>query len=353
MRILLVDDEQISLTLVAHHVSSVGYDVLTAQNGEDALEILHEHTCPIVITDWDMPRMDGLELCRRIRAMTDRDYVYIIMLTSHSDGHSVVTGLSAGADEFITKPCRPEELQVRLRTAERILALQSRNLTIFTLAKLAESRDPETGAHLERIREYARTLTRDLLNRSIYGQIVNAEFVDLIYQTSPLHDIGKVGVPDGVLQKPGRLTNAEFEVMKQHTVIGWGTLSAAAAQFPNARFLTMAAEIARSHHERYDGTGYPDGLRGAEIPVAARVVALADVYDALTTKRVYKEAFTHESARSIILDGRSSHFDPNVVDSFMRCESEFSSIRAALNDGVAGDVALLGAPRGPLAETRG
>jgi putative two-component system response regulator len=221
---------------------------------------------------------------------------------------------------------------VRLSVAERIISLENKNLLVFTLAKLAESRDCETGAHLDRMREYSRLLAEHLSKSEGYASEVDADYVRTIYLTSPLHDIGKVGIPDHILLKPGKLTVDEYEVMKQHALIGSQTLDAALQAYPSAQYLRFARDIAQSHHEKFDGTGYPHGLAGKAIPLCARIVAVADVYDALTTKRVYKEAFSHEVAKDIILKGRGTDFDPDVVDAFLAQEENFLLVKARLND---------------------
>jgi len=216
---------------------------------------------------------------------------------------------------------------VRLRGAERLLSLETRDLTIFALAKLAESRDAYTGTHLERIREYCRLLAEELSHWPKFGDCVDGEYAQLLYLTSPLHDIGKVGIPDRVLLKPGRLTPEEFEIMKRHATLGGETLEAAACAHPEAQFLAMARDIALTHHERFDGKGYPRGLAGEEIPLCGRIAALADVYDALTSARVYKPEFSHATARSIILEGRGTQFDPDVVEAFLRREADFLAVQ--------------------------
>lgn len=330
MKILIVDDDMISQELLRNVLEESGYTVVTAEDGVEAMEILESERIRFVITDWDMPEMTGLELCRRIRARSHHGYVYTILLTSHGQSREIVEGMTAGADDFIVKPFNGPELLVRIRAGERILSLETRELLIFSLAKLAESRDPETGRHLERVQNYSRLLAHAMASQSKYAGVIDDEFVHLVYQTSPLHDIGKVGIPDSILLKPGRYSDDEFELMKAHTTIGAETLDAALAQNPNARFLQIAREIAAAHHERYDGRGYPLGLSGNEIPLSARIVAVADVYDALTSKRVYKDAFAHHVARNIILKDSGTHFDPDVVDAFLEVESQFLEIRNSL-----------------------
>ena len=330
--ILLVDDDPACLGMLSDVLEAMGIATETARDGQEALEMIYRGDFRIVLSDWQMPGMSGIELCRRIRQRPLSGYVYFILLTSLDRRDNLVAGLRAGADDFITKPFDPEELQVRLRAASRIVSLESRNVIIFALAKLAESRDPETGAHLERIREYSRLLAERLSQLPKYAEVIDADYVRTIYTTSPLHDIGKVGIPDHVLLKPGPLTAEEFEIMKQHAIIGSNTLNAALQEQPDAEYLRFARDIAASHHEKYDGSGYPLGLRGDDIPLCGRIVAVADVYDALTTARVYKDAFSHEKARKIILEGRGSHFDPDVVDAFLFHEQAFINIRQRLQD---------------------
>jgi putative two-component system response regulator len=319
-----VDDNEVALAALGQLLREGGYEVIEARSGREALCVMADSPCRIVISDWVMPEMDGLELCRRLRSDDFGGYVYVILLTARNAIDDVVEGLSSGADDFLTKPFHPEELRCRVRAGERILALETRDVAIFAMAKLAESRDPETGQHLDRIRTYARLLAQELVGRAGLGEVVDAEFVRLIYLTSPLHDIGKIGIPDSVLLKPGRLSDREFEIMKTHAQIGADTLEAALRQYPGIGFLRMARDIALTHHERFGGSGYPNGLRGQDIPLSGRIVALADVYDALTTRRVYKGAFTHELAATMIVQESETHFDPVVVEAFQSCAEQFA-----------------------------
>lgn len=332
MRVLIADDDEIALELLEHTLLQAGHEVVKVNNGRAALEQIRTGEFRMLISDWEMPEMDGIELCKRVRERHYGGYTYVILVTSNDGCDNVVAGLEAGADDFLSKPFQPSELCVRLRAGERLLSLESRNLMIFALAKLAESRDPETGAHLERMREYCKLIAETLSHKPEHEHIVDGEYVQSIYLTSPLHDIGKVGIPDSVLLKPGRLTPEEFDVMKTHTTIGAETLSAAMEQNPDAEFLRMARDIALTHHEKVDGSGYPNGLSQRSIPLCGRIVALADVYDALRAKRVYKEAFTHEVARSIILEGCGSHFDPAIVECFLEREAEFIDIHNCFLD---------------------
>jgi putative two-component system response regulator len=335
MKIMVVDDDELMLQMLEHTLRKHKHEVISATNGRAALERLRDEPCQIVISDWEMPEMTGPDLVAAIRANSSASYVYLILLTGRDGSNHVIEGLRAGADDFVTKPFNPAELAMRVRVAERVLALESRDLIIFSMAKLAESRDPDTGAHLERVRGYSRILARHLSTLPKFAGVVDANFVRLIYLTSPLHDIGKVAIPDCVLLKPASLSDDEYAMMKEHTTLGAATLQASLAEYPEASFLMMAKEIALTHHERYDGTGYPQRLGGPAIPLCGRIVALADVYDALTSKRVYKGSFSHPVARSILIDGRGKHFDPDIVDAFLHCEAQFLDVLNRYGDHVA------------------
>ena len=334
MQVLIVDDDDFALDMVEHALTRMGYSAVRASDGREAMRILALGEIRLVITDWDMPGMNGVELCRAIRREDLSGYVYIIMLTGREGRKQRMEGLYAGADDFLNKPLDPDELLVCLKTAERILSLETREVALFALAKLAESRDPETGAHIERVQNYARLIAQNLPTdvKKRYG--IDDDYTRLLYQTSPLHDLGKVGIPDAVLLKPGKHTPEEFEVMKTHAAIGAQTLQAALRRFPNVRFLQMARDIAVTHHEHFDGSGYPHGLAGEQIPLCGRIVAVADVYDALTSRRVYKEMVSHEVARAIIVTDAGSHFDPEVVAGFLQAEPLINAVRERLRDDI-------------------
>ena len=333
MKILVVDDELVSRKKMERLIQSLGYETVVAENGREALEIWKSDRVRMVITDWNMPEIDGLSLCKKIRASEGGQYTYLIMVTARNATNDLVAGMDAGADDFITKPFVKEELAVRIRAAERILAFETKDVVIFSMAKLAESRDPETGQHLERIRYYSKALVESAAGMDSFFRRIDKAFMDNIFLSSPLHDIGKIGIPDYILLKPGRLDDREFVTMKKHTKIGFDAIDGALKKFPKANYLRMSAEIALSHHEKFDGTGYPNGLKEVEIPLSARIVALADIFDALISKRVYKEAYTPDVAKDIITSEKEKHLDPDLVDAYLLAEEKFIEISNQFKDG--------------------
>lgn len=356
-RILIVDDSEINREILRTLLAG-SFELEEAVDGEECLAKLPRFAPDVVLLDVMMPGLSGYDVCRRIKTSPVGEFTQVMLVSGKASAAERLEGFEAGADDYIVKPFNHEEflarirVQFRLRNAlarlwksdarlrefnselERLVDQRTRDvvvmrdLTIFVLAKLAESRDPETGAHLERMRCYSRILADQLRQQGPYTHLVDEEFVEDIYRSSPLHDIGKVGIPDAILLKPGRLTAEEFEVMKRHAVIGAETLEEAARQSGGCgKFLTMAIEIARHHHERFDGSGYPDGLAGQQIPLSARIVSLADVYDALTSRRVYKEAFASDTTTGIIEAEAGTHFDPAVVEAFRAREDDFRAVR--------------------------
>lgn len=328
MHLLVVDDDAEVLALIVETLESFGHSVVTATNGAEALAAFQKDVFRLVITDWQMPEVDGPALCRAIRSSRSPGHTYIIMLTALHGANCVVSGLDAGADDYQTKPFAPEELRARVRVGERLLAIEARDLVLSALAELVEFRDNETGQHIKRVQHYARLLAQYLCDASGHPE-VNAGYVLLVHETSALHDVGKVAIPDTILRKPGKLTRGEFEVMKTHAAIGRRFFDHLLQKSPGAPFLEMCRDIAGSHHERWDGAGYPEGLKGAEIPLAARLMAVADVYDGLTSERCYRKAMSHDEARTIILDGTGTHFDPAVVNAFQAHEEEFRETATA------------------------
>lgn len=337
MHLLAVDDDPIALELLSSALADTGHTVHSALSGADALALIRKQPIHLVISDWMMPDMDGVALCRRIRAESYGRYIYIIMVTARDAADDLMEAFRAGADDYMAKPFDPAILRVRIRAAERVLSLQAREVAVFALARLAEWRDPETSFHLQRIREYVRILGEELAHSGDFNGAITSSFVENLVHTSPLHDIGKVGIPDAVLFKRARLNASEFQLMQRHTLIGAATLEAASHQCPEADYLLMARDIALCHHERFDGKGYPHSLAGDRIPLCARIVALADVYDALTNRRVYKKGYPHEVAREIIRQEQGKHFDPRVAAAFLAAEDAFLAVQVPRDPGALSD----------------
>lgn len=323
------------------------FEVDSAFQGQEGLQCVkqvceHHDAYAVAFVDVRMPPgWDGIETARRIMEVDAE--LSIVICTAYSDysWQEIINRLPR-SDRFLILRKPFDAIEVRqLATAlakKWELARESeektreitatRDVTVFALAQLAESRDTETGEHLQRMRRYAQILAERLALHGPYQDEIDAAFIEDLYRSSPLHDIGKVAIPDAVLLKPGRLTQEEFDVMKTHTLHGAHTLKKAAAATAYGSFLRMAIDIARHHHERFDGSGYPDGLKGMQIPLAARIVALADVYDALTSARCYKAPMSHDEAVSLIFQDSGRHFDPAVVDAFRDCLGEFEAVRS-------------------------
>ena len=355
-RIVIVDDEPGVRRLLRAHLSCLPYEALEARDAAEAMAFLAEAPRPaLVLSDIEMPGLSGVELLKRIKGLDSN--IQVVMVTGQQDLETVRQCLREGAYDYLVKPFDPDDL---LNTVERALERarlirqneeyqlnlermvleqtveirQTRDIALITLARLAESRDHATGQHLERMAAYSRRLAEQLAD-GVYSGSIGTGFVEHLYKSSPLHDIGKVGIPDSILLKPGPLTAEEREIMRRHPEIGGETLRSVVEQFRGNTFLTMGMEIAYSHHERWDGRGYPFGLSGDEIPLAARIVAVADAYDAITSRRPYKGAFGHDEAIRRITVDRGRHFDPVLVDGFLACHPDFDSIRQRLTDPVA------------------
>lgn len=351
--VLVVDDEPGVRDLLLSQVGYLGYRCQAAMDGHEALRFLTSGGHPdLVLSDINMPELSGLDLLRRIKSIDP--LVQVVMVSGLQDLETVRTCLREGAYDYVVKPFELDDLG---NTVERALERgrlirqneeyrrhlermvqeqteeirQTRDMALLTLAKLAESRHNETGLHLDRMAQYSRRLAEEL-RKGPYASQVTLEFVEHLHKSSPLHDIGKVGIPDAVLMKPGPLTDEEEEIMKTHTTIGGDTLRYVVEKFERQTFLTMGMQIAYHHHERWDGMGYPENLRGAEIPLPARLVTLADAYDAITSVRPYKTAHTHQEAVARIELDRGRHFDPVLVDAFLRCHQDFDLIHRRYTD---------------------
>ncbi len=323
MKVLVVEDNRLNRLMLVSFLNDFGAEILVAEDGIQALFLWETELPDIVITDLSMPGINGIELVSRIREREQVKYTYIVVLTVNDDNATLEKSYEAGADDFLVKPFNRSELKHLIAAAERIISMFSQQLVIYALAQLSEMRDVETGQHIERIGIFCRVLSKALKKDPHYSYQITGQFIEDIALSSALHDIGKVGIEDRILLKPGALDDEERNQMKRHTTFGSQVIESIGTKYPQIKFLKMAAVIARWHHERYDGTGYPDGLKGEDIPLSARIVAVADVYDALVTERVYKPNFSHQKAFDIIVAGSGTQFDPGVVDAFVRSQSDF------------------------------
>ncbi|MRX06675.1 response regulator [Pseudoduganella sp. FT25W] len=348
--VLVVDDTPDNIDLLCA-VLEPYYRTRIATNGERALKIAGSAPHPdLVLLDVMMPGMSGYEVCKVLRAQPATSHIPVIFVTAMSDVVDEQLGFDLGAADYITKPISAPVVLARVRTqlamkgvhdflrdqnhfleaevqrrTREIVALQ--DVTIHAMASLAETRDNETGNHIRRTAHYVRTLALQLRDHPRFRAFLTDHVIDLLQKSAPLHDIGKVGIPDRILLKPGRFEGNEFEIMKTHTTLGRDAIVQAERELGlEVEFLKFAKEIAYSHQEKWDGSGYPQGLAGDAIPVSARLMAVADVYDALISRRVYKDGMPHAAAAAIIAEGRGSHFDPDMVDAFLAVQHIFVDI---------------------------
>ncbi len=352
-RVLIVDDAPENIWILVEALKDE-YTLMVAKDGLTSLRLAHGPTPPdIILLDVVMPGMDGYEVCRELKEDPSTSGIPVLFVTSQSDTGNEAHGLDLGAMDYIVKPFQPALVKTRVRNQIELkkhrdqlddlvrertkqLAL-TQEVTIEAMATLAEWRDPETGGHIKRTQNYVRTLAEYMRDLPAYAPLLDENTVEWLYLSAPLHDVGKVSMPDSILLKPGRLTPAEFEKMKMHTIHGRDALAAAERKLGGNSFLQLARDIAYCHHERWDGKGYPQAIAGEEIPLAARLMAVADVYDALTSKRVYKPALPHDEVVTIITSGRGTQFDPDVVDAFEAVKHTFKDISTKFADPDAAD----------------
>lgn len=339
-RILVVDDELLTVTILADELTSFGYEVLRAYSGEEALRIAHESLPDVILLDVVMPGMNGFDVCRILKEFEATRHIPVVMLTALTDRDSKHKGLEAGVIEFLNKPVDMVELSIRLRNVielkeyhdylknyneklEKVVEQRTGELrqsfidTIYRLTLMAEHKDKGTASHLKRVSHYTALLAR------LIG--MPRKEIDIIFHASPMHDIGKIGVPDGILQNPGNLTQEEFDIMKQHTTMGGSVLCGS-----DSEYLKSAKRFALYHHETWDGKGYPYGLKGEEIPVEGRIMLIIDRYDALRSARPYKPPLDHKTTLRILLEANQrsapSHYDPMVLEAFKGHHRQFAEI---------------------------
>jgi putative two-component system response regulator len=347
--ILVVDDEPQNIELLEAYLAPQGYEIVTAANGKEALEKIPGNQIDLILLDVMMPGMDGFEVIRRVRQDAIHQLLPIIMVTALRETEDRVKGIETGCDDFISKPVDRMELLARVRSLLKVKAyndllsnyreelesevtgrteelkhalekIKAASLeTIYRLSMASEYKDKDTGVHIKRMSRFSAAVARRM------G--LNEAAIETILYAAPMHDLGKIAIPDKILLKPGMLDPVEWEIMKKHTIIGANILKGS-----DAEIIKLAETIARSHHEKWDGNGYPDGLKGIEIPIACRITAIADVFDALTSKRPYKEPLSVKTSLAIVREGRGSQFDPDVVDAFFAIQDEILKIKKEYDD---------------------
>jgi putative two-component system response regulator len=354
--ILIVDDTPENITLLSSLLKCL-YRTKVATNGKKALQIAFSADPPdLILLDIMMPEMDGYEACRQLKADSKTSDIPVIFLTAKAQVEDEQKGLELGAVDYITKPISPPIVLARVKTHLQLKkvrdflkdkneflekevtrrvkeTLNIQDVAMVAIGSLAETRDNETGNHIRRTQHYMKLIASQLSGHPRFKHFLTDENITLLFKSAPLHDIGKVGIPDRILLKPGKFTPEEFEIMKKHTTLGRDAILAAEklldAPVP---FLQFIREIAYTHQEKWDGTGYPEGLSGENIPISGRLMAVADMYDALISSRVYKPAFPHEKAVAIIKEGSGNHFDPDIVSAFLKVEDKFNEIAQKFMD---------------------
>jgi len=348
IKILVVDDSLVDMMMIKGILYD--YEIIDAYDGAQALDRVSKNPdIDLMILDLNMPVMNGFEVLEKLREMQMSKNISVLILTNYDELESEIKGLELGAVDYIRKPLNLESLrkrieihvnlkrasksleevnqyldaQVQERTKELVL---TRNITINALVGLLEARDLESSNHTKRTQWIIKAICMKMRSNPSYNELLTDAYINTIFETSPLHDIGKVGIPDNILLKPGRLTTEEFEVMKTHVNLGMNALKVEMGEYKAPEFLKIAIECISGHHEKFDGTGYPKGLSGKEIPLPGRLMAIADVYDALISKRVYKEAFNHQFALDLIKSESGKQFDPEIVDVFMEIAEEIKEI---------------------------
>ena len=354
--VLVIDDAPDNLALMSGLLKD-SYQVKVAQHGEMGLKVALTSPPPdLILLDIMMPDLDGYEVCRRLKSNPASRAIPVIFLNAQTDLQDEQKGLLLGAVDYITKPISPSLMLARVATqialktnvdflrdnnadleqevARRIEDLSAaQDVTILAMTSLAETRDSDTGNHIRRIQHYVRALALALKDHPRFADDLGPQAISLLFKSAPLHDIGKFGIPDRILLKPSSLSPEEFEIMKTHTTLGFEAIEQAEKALGlQPPMLRTAKEIVLSHQEKWDGSGYPQGLKGAAIPMSARLMAVADVYDALISQRVYKAALPHDRAVQIVFQGRGSHFDPDMVDAFIGIQDEFQAIAERFAD---------------------
>jgi len=355
--ILIVDDALENLRILTIILKQNGYLPRPVTSGALAIEAAVADPPDLIILDLNMPQMSGLDVCRWFKQDERLKCIPVIFISGYQETEQKLEAFHVGGVDYISKPFHEQEVLVRIRTQLQLRnmtlklithneeleviineqvkeATASQQATIFALARLAETRDDDTGQHIERVQVFSKVIAERMREMKFYKAQLTATFIENLYLTASLHDIGKVGTPDAVLLKPGKLNEEEFALMKKHCELGAKTLASVQKRFPDNKFLRMGVEVARSHQEMWDGNGYPDGLKETQIPLSARIVALADFYDALTNDRCYRRAVSHEETCKMIENKKGSHFDPDVTAAFLTLGNQLVRVREEIKNGL-------------------
>jgi putative two-component system response regulator len=336
--LVVVDDNVTSLKQIASFLQG-HYDYYLIRSGAEAISTCVRESPDLIILDVEMPDMDGFETIKELKNNPVTSQIPVIFLTATQDTVTEVTGLKFGARDFIRKPIEKNILLHRLGLHLDISSYQKQledsvrstaDSFATSISELIECRDENTGGHVARTSKYVEKLGRKLLERGLFGEELTPHALEMMVRAAPLHDVGKIAVSDRILLKPGKLTVEEFELMKKHSEIGAKILEKMYARTPSQAYLKYAVLIAETHHEKYNGTGYPKGLSGKKIPLCGKIMAVADVYDALVENRIYRKEMSHEQAFGIIMDGKGTHFDPYVVDAFEATHQQFGAVKEQL-----------------------
>ena len=346
--VMIIDDTPANLKILSEILKISGYRVIAFPNGEMAISAAIKNPPSLILLDIMMPELDGYKVCKELKRIDVTKEIPIIFISALNNSSDKVNAFEIGGVDYITKPFQPEEVIARVKmhismyemtkkledynhkleemVSEKVKEISdSQKASSLALAKLTESRDYETGKHVERVQVFCLALAEEL-RKTKYSGFITQEFLDAIYYSSPLHDIGKVGIPDDILLKPGSLTKEEFEIIKTHVKIGSNTLKVAAEIYPTNKILQMGIDICRYHHEKWDGSGYIEGLKGEEIPISARIMALVDAYDAIRSERPYKKGLSHSVACELIENDLGTHFDPIIGNAFLKIKDKFNEI---------------------------
>lgn len=345
--ILIIEDTEENIDILVDLLYQE-FHLLVAVDGHKGIELAKNNLPDLILLDVMMPGLNGYDVISLLKSQEETKHIPVIFLTALSEDRDEAYGIDLGAIDYIKKPFNPSIVYARIKNymslknyqnqledmvLERTIELEhTKDVIIKTMGILAEFRDAETGSHIQRTQYYVMSLAKYIRRNESYKAQLTDEVIQALFKSSPLHDIGKIAIPDVILRKPDKLTDEEFEIMKQHTVGGKQAIESIANDLPGELFIQYASEIAYTHHEKWDGSGYPRGLSGESIPISGRIMAIADVYDALISERVYKPAFSHEKAKEIIVSDSGKHFDPMLVEAFLALEEEFIRISKEYHD---------------------